>query len=161
MDAPNKEFALAGSLEELKAKGRLVVHGSHRLILVIYDRVGVVLQRCGTLGAHEYGVLVELVDELATKIATDDRNDWLNARLDEARRCKVIDAIDNTDMQDPAITLIPAAQNPADDKDGMRDFSRETVRQWHLSHDILRPAFENRWCTHDAQPREAATAPGS
>jgi hypothetical protein len=29
MDAPNKEFALAGSLEELKAKGRLVVHGSH------------------------------------------------------------------------------------------------------------------------------------
>jgi hypothetical protein len=30
MDAPNKEFALAGSLEELKAKGRLVVHGGHR-----------------------------------------------------------------------------------------------------------------------------------
>jgi hypothetical protein len=25
MDAPNQEFALAGSLEELKAKGRLVV----------------------------------------------------------------------------------------------------------------------------------------
>ena len=38
MDAPNKEFALAGSLEELKAKGRLVVHGGHRPILVIYDR---------------------------------------------------------------------------------------------------------------------------
>jgi nitrite reductase/ring-hydroxylating ferredoxin subunit len=38
MDAPNKEFALAGSLEELKAKGRLVLHGGHRPILVIYDR---------------------------------------------------------------------------------------------------------------------------
>jgi len=38
MDAPNQEFALAGSLEELKAKGRLVVHGCHRPILVIYDR---------------------------------------------------------------------------------------------------------------------------
>jgi|SRR6516225_6834967 len=38
MDAPIKEFALAGSFEELKAKGRLVVHGSHRPILVIYDR---------------------------------------------------------------------------------------------------------------------------
>jgi nitrite reductase/ring-hydroxylating ferredoxin subunit len=38
MDAPNKEFALAGSLGELKAKGRLVVHGAHRPILVIYDR---------------------------------------------------------------------------------------------------------------------------
>jgi nitrite reductase/ring-hydroxylating ferredoxin subunit len=38
MDAPNQEFAFAGSLEELKAKGRLVVHGRHRPILVIYDR---------------------------------------------------------------------------------------------------------------------------
>src|SRR5437660_304694 len=38
MDAPNNEFAFAGSLEELKAKGRLVVHGGHRPILVIYDR---------------------------------------------------------------------------------------------------------------------------
>jgi hypothetical protein len=28
--APNKEFALAGSLEELKGEGRLVVHGAHR-----------------------------------------------------------------------------------------------------------------------------------
>jgi nitrite reductase/ring-hydroxylating ferredoxin subunit len=38
MDAPNKAFAHAGSLEELKTKGRLVLHGSHRPILVIYDR---------------------------------------------------------------------------------------------------------------------------
>jgi nitrite reductase/ring-hydroxylating ferredoxin subunit len=38
MDAPNKEFVLVGSLEELKAKGRLVVQGGHRPILVIYDR---------------------------------------------------------------------------------------------------------------------------
>src|SRR5262249_18671931 len=38
MDAPNKEFAFAGSLDELKTNGRLVVHGSHRPILVVYDR---------------------------------------------------------------------------------------------------------------------------
>ena len=38
MDAPNMEFVLAGSLEKLKAKGRLVLHGSHRPILVIHDR---------------------------------------------------------------------------------------------------------------------------
>jgi nitrite reductase/ring-hydroxylating ferredoxin subunit len=37
MDAPNKEFALAGSLEELNAKGQLIVRGGHRPILVIYD----------------------------------------------------------------------------------------------------------------------------
>jgi nitrite reductase/ring-hydroxylating ferredoxin subunit len=52
MDAPNKEFALAGSLEELKAKGRLVVHGSHRPILVIYHRgrVFALDNRCPHMG---------------------------------------------------------------------------------------------------------------
>jgi nitrite reductase/ring-hydroxylating ferredoxin subunit len=38
MDVPRREFVLAGSLEELKAKGRLVLHGGHRPILLIYDR---------------------------------------------------------------------------------------------------------------------------
>ena len=38
MDVAEREFALAGSLEELKAQGRLVMHGGHRPILVIYDR---------------------------------------------------------------------------------------------------------------------------
>ena len=38
MDAMNSDFARAGSLTELKAKGRLVVRGDHRPILVIHDR---------------------------------------------------------------------------------------------------------------------------
>ena len=38
MDAMNSNFARAGSLTELKAKGRLVVRGGHRPILVIHDR---------------------------------------------------------------------------------------------------------------------------
>src|SRR6201997_4431971 len=52
MDAPNKEFAFAGSLEELKAKGRLVMHGGHRPILVIYDRgrVFALDNRCPPMG---------------------------------------------------------------------------------------------------------------
>jgi nitrite reductase/ring-hydroxylating ferredoxin subunit len=52
MDAPNKEFAFAGSLDELKAKGRLVVHGGHRPILVIYDRgrVFALDNRCPHMG---------------------------------------------------------------------------------------------------------------
>jgi hypothetical protein len=37
MDAPSGEFALAGSLAELRAKGRLVVHGGHRPILAVYN----------------------------------------------------------------------------------------------------------------------------
>src|SRR5437660_2020932 len=38
MDAPVTNFVRAGSLEELKTKGRLVVRGAHRPILVVYDR---------------------------------------------------------------------------------------------------------------------------
>jgi NTE family protein len=107
--------------------------------------------------ARRVNALVETIDALAAKIAPDDRGDWLNARLDEARRYKVVDAIVNIDMQDPTATLEPAAQNPADDKDGMRDFSPDTVRRrrrdgFRFAYDILRPAFENRWLAHDAPP---------
>ncbi len=100
--------------------------------------------------ARRINALVETIDELATKVAPGERSDWLNARLDEAGRYKIIDAIVNIDMQDPAATLVPSAQNPADDKDGMRDFSPDTVRRrrrdgFKFAHDLLRPAFENRW----------------
>jgi nitrite reductase/ring-hydroxylating ferredoxin subunit len=52
MDAPNTEFAFAGSLEQLKAKGWLVVHGRHRPIIVIYDRgrVFALDNRCPHMG---------------------------------------------------------------------------------------------------------------
>ena len=52
MDVPTMEFVLAGSFEELKAKGRLVLHGAHRPILVIYDRgrVFAVDNRCPHMG---------------------------------------------------------------------------------------------------------------
>jgi nitrite reductase/ring-hydroxylating ferredoxin subunit len=52
MDAPNAEYAPAGSLEELKTRGRLIVHGSHRPILVIYDRghVFALDNRCPHMG---------------------------------------------------------------------------------------------------------------
>jgi nitrite reductase/ring-hydroxylating ferredoxin subunit len=52
MDAPTTEFALAGSLEELRAKGRLVVHGAHRPILVVFDRgrVFALDNRCPHMG---------------------------------------------------------------------------------------------------------------
>ena len=52
MDVPSREFVLAGSLEELKAKGRFVLHGGHRPILVIYDRgrVFALDNRCPHMG---------------------------------------------------------------------------------------------------------------
>ncbi len=50
--APNKDFALAGSLDELKAKGRLVLHGNHPPLLVVYDRgrVFALDNRCPHMG---------------------------------------------------------------------------------------------------------------
>src|SRR5438094_7742763 len=52
MDVPNREFVPAGSLEELKAKGRLVLRGGHRPILVIYDRgrIFAIDNRCPHMG---------------------------------------------------------------------------------------------------------------
>ena len=52
MNAPSKEFVLAGTLEELTAKGRLVVHGAHRPILVVFDRgrVFALDNRCPHMG---------------------------------------------------------------------------------------------------------------
>ena len=52
MDASQKNLVLAGSLEELKAKGRVVVHGRHPPILVVYDRghVFALDNRCPHMG---------------------------------------------------------------------------------------------------------------
>jgi nitrite reductase/ring-hydroxylating ferredoxin subunit len=46
------EFSACRSLEELKAKGRLVLHGAHRPILVVYDRgrVFALDNRCPHMG---------------------------------------------------------------------------------------------------------------
>jgi hypothetical protein len=38
MNVPKSNFAIAATLDELRAKGRLVLHGAHRPILVVYDR---------------------------------------------------------------------------------------------------------------------------
>jgi nitrite reductase/ring-hydroxylating ferredoxin subunit len=52
MDALDLEYTRAATLDELKAKGRLVVHGAHRPILVIYDqgRVFALDNRCPHMG---------------------------------------------------------------------------------------------------------------
>jgi nitrite reductase/ring-hydroxylating ferredoxin subunit len=52
MDSPTTNFVRAGSLEELKAKGQLVVRGPHRPILVVYarERVFAFDNRCPHMG---------------------------------------------------------------------------------------------------------------
>jgi nitrite reductase/ring-hydroxylating ferredoxin subunit len=52
MDTMISDFVRAGTVEELKAKGRLVVHGHHRPILVVYEggRVFALDNRCPHMG---------------------------------------------------------------------------------------------------------------
>jgi nitrite reductase/ring-hydroxylating ferredoxin subunit len=52
MDAPTSDFVQVGRLEELKAKGRLVVRGRHRPILLVYEngRVFALDNRCPHMG---------------------------------------------------------------------------------------------------------------
>src|SRR5215213_8714765 len=52
MDMPRSDFVRAGSLAELKAKGRLVLHGRHSPVLVLYDaeRVFALDNRCPHMG---------------------------------------------------------------------------------------------------------------
>src|SRR5947209_12290230 len=52
MDTPTMDFVCAGSLAELKAKGRLIMHGPHRPILVVHDkgRVFALDNRCPHMG---------------------------------------------------------------------------------------------------------------
>ena len=52
MDVPNTDFTHAGTLDDLKAKGRLVVRGAPRPILVVHDRgrVFALDNRCPHMG---------------------------------------------------------------------------------------------------------------
>ena len=52
MDATTSDFVPAGSLEELKAKGRIVVHGRHRPILLVHEdgHVFALDNRCPHMG---------------------------------------------------------------------------------------------------------------
>jgi nitrite reductase/ring-hydroxylating ferredoxin subunit len=52
MDTPVPFFVYAGTVSELKAKGRLVLHGPHRPVLVVYDkdRISALDNRCPHMG---------------------------------------------------------------------------------------------------------------
>src|SRR5205823_15043854 len=52
--------------------------------------------------ARRINALVETIDDLAVLVPPDALDERLRARLYEARRYKIIDAIVNIDMQDPA-----------------------------------------------------------
>ncbi|CAN7778740.1 Rieske 2Fe-2S domain-containing protein [Paraburkholderia hospita] len=81
MDAPNNGFMLVGSLEELRAKGPLVVQGGHGPILIVYDRgrVFALDNRCPHMGFPLERGTVE--DGILTC-------HWHHARFDLQSGCK-------------------------------------------------------------------------
>jgi nitrite reductase/ring-hydroxylating ferredoxin subunit len=68
MDTSVSDFVRAGTLEELKAKGRLVLRGHHRPILLVYENEHVFAldNRCRHMGfpldrgSIEDGILTDL-----------------------------------------------------------------------------------------------------
>lgn len=80
MDVPTTNFIRAGSLDELKAKGRLVVRGPHRPILVVHDRgrIFALDNRCPHMGFPLDRASVE--DGILTC-------HWHHARFDLASGC--------------------------------------------------------------------------
>jgi nitrite reductase/ring-hydroxylating ferredoxin subunit len=80
MDAPSREFVFAGTLDELAAKGRLVVRGRHRPVLVAYDRgrVFALDNRCPHMGFPLH--LGSIDDGILTC-------HWHHARFDLASGC--------------------------------------------------------------------------
>jgi predicted acylesterase/phospholipase RssA len=108
--------------------------------------------------ARRINALVETIEEFAALHPPKDP--WLQARLDEARRYKVIDAITEIDFQDPSDgPVIP--QDPADDQFGLRDFSPPTVARrrqngYARAREKLLPLFENHGLATSGAPAHAS-----
>jgi hypothetical protein len=102
--------------------------------------------------ARRINALIETVEDLAALVPPASLDPRLKARLDEARLCKIIDAITEIDFQDPGSGPEPGPQAAFDDQFGLRDFSRATVtRRRHDGYARARrklvPLFENHHLT--------------
>jgi NTE family protein len=102
--------------------------------------------------ARRVNALIETIDDLAALVPPAALDARLQARLDEARLCKIIDAITEIDFQDPGSGPEPTPQAAFDDQFGLRDFSRAAIaHRRHLGYASARkklvPLFENHHLT--------------
>src|SRR5258708_38880725 len=96
MDTPTTDFVHAGSLKELKVKGRLVVHGPHRPILVVHDKDRVFARddRCPHMGFP--------LDRGSIEDGTLTFH-WHHARLDLASACTLDPGADGVPTLPPDV----------------------------------------------------------
>jgi predicted acylesterase/phospholipase RssA len=76
--------------------------------------------------ADQINDLIRTIEELAPLVASTDMTPILQERVDRAREYKLVTVVDvdmQTRMQDGRV----GAEDPTDDKDGLRDFSAATV----------------------------------
>ena len=83
--------------------------------------------RQDTKTAERLNRLVSTIDELAGLVPDGSMPDQLRHEVARARLFKVVTVVD-IDMQNPSSSTAPSAdQRPADDTEGLRDFSARTV----------------------------------
>jgi predicted acylesterase/phospholipase RssA len=108
--------------------------------------------------ARRINALVETIEEFAK--ATPPKDPWLQARLEEARRYKILDAITQIDFQDRSDGPVPAEQDPSDDEYGLRDFSPPTVaRRRHAGYELARRKLLPLFANHGLVPAPADATP--
>jgi NTE family protein len=103
-------------------------------------------------GANRVNDLIGTICELAALLPKGKIAGKLEARVERANRFKRIEILD-LDMQDPEHSPLPgrqeAEQDPADDQDGLRDFSPVTVERrrahgYEFARRQLGPWFEGK-----------------
>jgi NTE family protein len=112
--------------------------------------------------ADQINDLIRTIEQLAALVPTAEMTPILQERVDRAREYKLVTVVD-IDMQ----TRAPGgAEDPTDDKDGIRDFSASTVaaRREHgraNAYDRLFPLFVERGLVAAEPDRRAFASAGS
>jgi len=79
--------------------------------------------------ARNINELVETVEKLATLVPAASRDPEIEARIDDARRFKVLDAITDIDLADPDLAAEAGVKTSSENPSGFRDFSLATVNR--------------------------------
>ena len=99
--------------------------------------------------ARNINSLVETVEKLASVLPESARDLELEARIDDARRFKVLDAITDIDLADPDLMAEAGLEVSSNDSAGFRDFSVARINRrreigYKLARIKLQKLFQSR-----------------
>jgi predicted acylesterase/phospholipase RssA len=110
--------------------------------------------------ADQINELIRTIEELAPLVPASDMTPALQEQVERAREYKLVTVVD-VDMQTRLHDGRPGAEDPTDDKDGLRDFSAATVacrreRGHANAYNSLFPIFLERGLVTATMDRRAA-----